>query len=201
MTIRVTKAFALFEIEAEQIQVTKSFVLVELGAGEIYVSKAFLLVEISNAEINVTKAFTLLELGLQFPTKVPTIGNFGCIFDGVNVTEHVISASLIADTKITDTKVFTDEGLTITNGTTDWHAELKGHWMPELDDVFGEAVSSDQNKVTFEFRIGSTLTGVTYKWINEAFASNYKIDTNSEGAIVYSVKIALSGPPSRIVRS
>lgn len=201
MTIRVSKAFVLAEMEANQIQVSKAFVLTEIGSAEIDVSKAFLLVEISSANIYVSKAFQLTEIGLLFPRIVPTMGNFLCTFAGTDITAHVISSSLISATNITDIKVFEDEGITVTNGLTDWSAELRGHWVPALDDVFGNAVSSEQNKVTFEFRIGSATTGVTYTWTNEAFASNYRVNTDLEGAFVYSAKIALSGPPTRSVRS
>ena len=202
MTIRVSKAFELVEIYANQIQVTKNFIMLELGSGEIDVTKAFVLFEISNAEINVTKAFALVELGLNFPTRVPTLGGFECTYDGNDITPYVVSASLTVETPKIDTNAFTDEHLTFLNGVNDWHAELAGLWAPELDAIFGETIAQETpTKTTFVFKIGPGIFSVTYAWTDEAFVSRYATETNLDGALTYTAKIALSGAPTRSART
>lgn len=198
---QVTKTFELVEIAASQEQVTKSFLLVEIGNSLIYSTKAFVLVELQDTNANVTKAFRLVELGLYSPRVVPTMGHFTCIFGGVDVTSYVVGASLqvVSDSLGTDT--FENGGMTYVSGLPDWKSELKGFWVPALDDVFGEAVSSEQNKVSFSFTIGKDLSSVTYSWTNEAFVSNYRLEPDPDGALVYTATISLSGPPSRASRS
>ena len=200
MTLRVTKAFELSEIEAIQGQVTKAFVLSEIGIAELDVTKAFFLLELGTENLYVSQAFVLTELGIAFPTILPTLGNFGCWFGGVDVTAHVVSSTLESQQNKTAVDTFEVDDLKFTPGLTSWRSELKGFWTSALDDVFGEAASNEQNKVTYVFQIGVVPTEVSYTWTDEAFVSSYKIETNIDGALTYTASIALSGPPTRFAR-
>lgn len=198
---RVTKAYVLAEQNQPPVTVSKFAALIEIGTGaNIRASKLSVLVQANDKRVRITKLSALIQLKIKGPYPVRVKNNLDILFDGSSIKGHIQSMTLQASVKEIDTTVISSTDVSKIGTSTTWDLTINGPWTNSLDDIFGAAISDDQDKVDCSILLGQGLFQVAYDWTSSAFVSSYRVEPDLDGIIRYEAKITLNGAPDRTSR-
>ena len=200
-TARISKIGVLAEFNSGSpslVAVTREFLLVELTSSLLTVGQASILVEYPGNSIAVmSQMFYLIEVIPTYPYPVLVKNNLRVSFNGTAVESFIQSFGFGSATKIVDITNVASTDVEKLGTSVDWTLTFSGYWAKVLDDVFGAAISSEQNKVTCIVQLGQGFASVFYQWTLQAFVASYRVDPKLQDVLMYDVTISLSGAPSR----
>lgn len=129
---------------------------------------------------------------------VPARGNTTVVFNSVNITQYLSTATLRQVAERLDTTNLASTAKEGEAGDVEYSIPLAGNWAAALDTALAPEVGTGTKRTAvITFSDGSD--DVSYTWTSNAEVQEYQVEAAVGGFIKWTGTLVLSGAPSRTV--